>query len=86
MQREIKISSERGSGDSFAIIGIFVICCGVSLALLIFGWIKQTKDARIASQAAEAVIKHNTRRGFVEHQVVCARGSISDGLFSITCY
>lgn len=80
-----KMSSQKGSGDSFAIIGIFLICCGVSVTLLILGWVKNTKDARIARQAAESVIKHKIRRGFLEYQVECSRGSISNGIFSITC-
>ena len=80
-----RYTSQRGSGDSFALIGIFVICCGVSLTLLILSWVKKTKDERVARQAAELVLKHKIRRDFAEHTVECSRGSISGGVFSITC-
>ena len=62
---------QRGSGDSFAIIGVVVICTLISVTLMILNWVKSTKDARV-ERAVESQFekKSNIKREIQGYQVI----------------
>ncbi|MCO6430770.1 MAG: hypothetical protein J5J00_07905 [Deltaproteobacteria bacterium] len=63
-------NTQRGSGDSFAIIGVLVICCVLSAVVIVLNWVKTTKEARIQRDFDNAATKGNIKRQPRGYQVI----------------
>lgn len=58
-----RFESQTGSGDNFALIGVFVVICLISAVLVVLGWVKESRIARDSRHFSESQPKVAPKRG-----------------------